>query len=139
MLHRLRILGGGGEVCGRQGDQDFLQVLARFDHAPQMGRGDFQTPGIGQGVAGFAAERQKVGMPQRQYAFLAFLTVRPDHKLDVHGVGVTDGDSSLQPSKLDLPNPPEGVGTSFKATRIIGHLLSDYQMMPPSSLGPAPS
>ena len=95
MLHGLRTLRGLGQIGGGERYQNFLQVLAGLDHSPEMRGGDLQTPRIGQGMPGFAAQNQKVGMPQRQHAFLAFLPFRPDDEFNVYRVGVADGDSGL--------------------------------------------
>ncbi len=81
----------------------------------------FMTPWIRQGMTGFAAQRKKVGMPQRQHAFLTLFPFGPDDEFDVHRVGVADRDSGLQPAKFDLPDPAERIGTGFKSARIIGH------------------
>jgi len=121
MLHRLRVLSGRGQIRGRQSDEHLLQILAGFDHAPEMRGSDLQTPGIGQGMTGFAAQVEKVGMPQREHALLTFFPLGPDDELDVYGVGVADRDSCLQPAKLDLPDSLKRIGAGFKSARIIGH------------------
>src|SRR5271169_5654580 len=94
-----------------------------------MRSGNLQTPRICQRMMDFTAQCQQVGMPQREHPFLTLFPFGPDDELDVHRIRVANRNAGLQPAKFNLPNPAKGIGTSFKSARIIGHLLSDYQMM----------
>ncbi len=125
MLHRLGILGGLGQIGGGERDENLFQILARFNHAPEMRGCQLHAPWIGERMADFTAQNEKIGMPQRQHAFLPLFPVRPDDELHVYRVGVADGNTGLQPAKLHLPDPAKGIGAGFKSARIFGHRLSD--------------
>src|SRR5581483_3897484 len=112
----------------------FLQILARFDHILQVPRGQPHTPRICERVPGFGAERQQRCMRKRDHFFLLFLAFGPKHKLDVHGVRMTDRDASLKPPELHLPGSSERIRTSFKTAGVFEHRLQRSKAsMPPSA------
>ena len=83
------------QVRRRKRYQGLLQVLSRFDHVLEVRGSDFQAPGIGQRVAGAAAQGEQISMRQGQNFLLLGLVLGPHDELYVHRVGVPDRDGGL--------------------------------------------
>src|SRR5207253_10934066 len=71
------------------------------------------------------------GMRKGENFFLFFLALGPENELYVHGVGVADGDASLQPAEFHFPGAPERIGSSLEAAGVFEH---KYQRSKASAL-----
>ena len=69
----------------------------------------------------FADHIQKGRVGQGNDLFLWFAIFGSDEKLYVHGIGVTNGDSGLQPAELHLPHASERVWTRLKKAALVAH------------------
>lgn len=103
-----------------QGNQGFLDIIARFDHFTQMRCGDAVDPGVGKELIRFMAGLQKILVGQRDN-FLFVEIAGSDFELYVDGVGVADGDRVLRPAELNLPGSAERIGPGFKRAIVIDH------------------
>ncbi len=90
MLHRLKIFRGLFQVLATDRYQHFFQILTGVNHAPEVRGGKLETPGIGQRMLAFGAEGDQIRMAESEDAFLAFFSIRPDHELHVHRIGVAN-------------------------------------------------
>src|SRR5262249_12739369 len=85
---------------------------------------NLHAPSVCDRVARLAAEVEQQGVRQRQNLFLFLLTLRPQIKLHVHRIGVTDGNSRLEPLKLHFPFASERIRAGAESAAIIGHVFS---------------
>src|SRR5579862_4792131 len=121
---RLRRLGGAPEIGGRQRHHGLFQVLSGLDHVGQMQGGQLHAPRIGQGMAGFPAQREQIRMGQGDDLLLLGFSLGPQKILHIHSVGMADGDAGLKPAEFHFPGASEGIGSGAKAAGVVWHFSS---------------
>jgi hypothetical protein len=75
-------------------------------------------------MTGLVGKIKEGWVRKSQHLFLFGLPLCPQQIFHIHGIGVTNGNARLEPTKLGFPGAAKGIGSGAEAADILLHGFS---------------